>query len=79
MLIAKLGCTHTEQPSVVPTISDEWFCLSCLTIHNNEVGLCGYCSEFVTGDLETSYISGCLMCDGQIGHHIASRAYSRDD
>ncbi|HBB33010.1 MAG TPA: hypothetical protein DDZ80_31365 [Cyanobacteria bacterium UBA8803] len=71
-------CEYTEQPSVVPTIDDEWFCLSCLTTHD-EAGFCGYCSEFVTGDLEDSYMSGCLMCDGQMGHYMTSRAYNRDD
>jgi hypothetical protein len=71
-------CEYTGQPSVVPTTDDEWFCLSCLTTHD-EVGSCGYCSEFVAGDLEDSYMSGCLMCDGQMGHYMTSRAYNRDD
>lgn len=71
-------CEYTEQPSVVPTTDDEWLCLACLTTHD-EVGSCGYCSEFVAGDLEGSYMSGCLMCDGQMGHYMTSRAYNRDD
>jgi hypothetical protein len=71
-------CEYPKQPSVVPTTDDEWLCLSCLTTHN-EVGSCDYCSEFVAGDLEDSYMSGCLMCDGQMGHYMYSRAYNRDD
>ena len=70
-------CEYTGQPSVVP-IGDEWLCLSCLNTHT-QVDSCGYCSAFVAGDLEDSFMSGCLMCEGQMGHYMNSRAYNRDD
>jgi hypothetical protein len=70
-------CEYTEQPSVIPT-GDGWLCLSCLTTHD-QVDYCGYCNEFVAGDVEDSYMSGCLMCEGQMGHYMDSRAYNRDD
>lgn len=57
------NCEYTTQPSVVLTTDDEWLCLSCLTTHN-QVDYCGYCNEFVAGDLEDSYFFGCLMCEG---------------
>ncbi|MCF2146017.1 hypothetical protein IQ276_006020 [Desmonostoc muscorum LEGE 12446] len=70
-------CEYTGQPSVIP-VDDAWLCLSCLTTHE-QVDYCGYCSEFVAGDLEDSYMSGCLMCEGQMDHYMNSRAYNRDD
>jgi hypothetical protein len=70
-------CEYIEQPSVVP-IEDKWLCVSCLNIHV-QVGDCGYCGEFVSGDWEHTFFSGCLMCEGQMGHYMNSRAYNRDD
>lgn len=43
----------------------------CLTCGNEfaEVGECEFCNESVAGDLEGSYLSGCMFCDGYIGWH----------
>ncbi len=70
-------CEYRQQSSVIPT-DDGWLCLSCLTTHE-QADYCGYCSEFVAGNVENSYMSGCLMCEGQMGHYMNSRAYNRDD
>lgn len=60
-------CEYTDQPSVV--LKDNiWVCLSCGNIHE-EVGYCGYCNELVAGDLEDSFLLGCLMCPGQMQHY----------
>lgn len=67
-------CEETEQPTVVP-FGDVWLCLSCLEIHDN-VGSCGYCNETVTGDLEDSFLLGCLLCEGQMSHYMNSSAYA---
>jgi hypothetical protein len=32
-------------------------------------GTCEWCSEDVAGDTSDSYLSGCMFCDGLIGHH----------
>lgn len=66
-------CEYTKQQSVV-LFGINWLCLSCLEIHE-EVGNCGYCDEFIAGDLENSFLSGCLMCDGQMGHYMSSSSY----
>ncbi|OCQ91974.1 hypothetical protein BCD64_26345 [Nostoc sp. MBR 210] len=71
-------CEYTKQPSVIHTTDDEWLCLSCFITHD-QVDFCNYCNEFVAGDLEDSYISGCLMCEGQMGHYLTSKAYNYDD
>lgn len=70
-------CEYSEQASVV-FLESTWVCLFCLETHQ-EVGHCGYCGEFVAGDLEDSFLAGCLMCDGQMAHYMTSRAYNHDD
>jgi len=70
-------CQYTGCPSVIST-GDEWLCLNCLTTHQ-QIEQCEYCSEFVTGDIENSYMLGCLMCEGQMEHYMNSRAYNWDD
>jgi hypothetical protein len=50
---------------------ESWLCFSCLKIHD-EVGVCDYCNEFITGNLENSFLDGCLFCDGQMGRYMES-------
>ncbi len=69
-------CEYGEQQSVV-LLENTWVCLSCLEIHQ-EIGHCGSCDEFIAGDLEDSFLSGCLMCNGQMGHYLNSSAYNDD-
>jgi len=59
-------CAFVEFPTVVLFNDKGWLCLSCLTLHE-KVGECRYCNSFVAGDLEYSYLSGCVMCEGKIG------------
>jgi formylmethanofuran dehydrogenase subunit E len=66
-------CEYTEQPSVV-RLGDKWICFYCQRIHD-EVGNCDYCGESVAGNLEDSFLSGCLMCDGQMDRYMNSKAY----
>jgi hypothetical protein len=69
-------CEYSDQPTVVQ-FENIWLCLSCLEPHD-QVGWCEYCNEFVAGNLDDSFLSGCLMCEGQMGHYLSSSAY-RDD
>jgi len=59
-------CEHTEEPTVTQ-LGDKWLCLYCHTIHE-DTGNCEWCSSFVTGNLEDSSWSGCVMCEGRQGH-----------
>lgn len=59
-------CERTEQYTVVPW-SDGYICLNC-TSPFQLISHCGWCSETVAGDLESSYLTGCLMCDGSFGN-----------
>ena len=69
-------CEYLDEPTVVE-FGHKWLCIFCLEPHEH-VGDCGYCGQFVSGDMEDSFLSGCLMCEGQMGHYMNSRAY-RDD
>ncbi len=63
------SCEHFKQPTVVP-FENIWLCLSCLKSYDyNQVGNCEFCGEFVSGNLDDSFLSGCLMCEGVAGYH----------
>lgn len=71
------SCNDTQSTNSVVKLGDKWICFSCQAIHK-DVGHCEYCNEFIAGDLEDTFLSGCLMCDGQMGHYMDSRAYNDD-
>jgi hypothetical protein len=58
-------CEYRELRSVVP-LGSAYYCLSCAEKHD-AIGQCEWCSDFVAGVLENSYLSGCMMCDGRSG------------
>jgi hypothetical protein len=69
-------CSDCSSLSSVVKLGEKWICFSCHKIHNdNDVGCCGYCDAFIAGNLEDSFLSGCLMCEGQMGHYMNSKAY----
>jgi hypothetical protein len=73
-------CNYCKTESSLVELGKKWFCFSCHTVHNyKNVGCCEYCNAFIAGNLENTFLSGCLMCEGQMGHYINSRAYNRDD
>ena len=57
-------CENVEVRSVVP-LGGVLICLSCLEEHSS-IGQCGWCSEYVAGDMEDSYLTGCLLCSGRM-------------
>lgn len=62
-------CQDFKQPTVVP-YENIWLCLSCLKSYDdNQVGNCEFCGEFVSGNLDDSLLSGCLMCEGLGGYY----------
>lgn len=71
------SCNDTASTNSVVKLGDKWICFSCQEIHD-DVEHCEYCNEFITGDLEDTFLSGCLMCDGLMGHYMNSRAYNDD-
>jgi hypothetical protein len=64
-LLAYCHCCINFKPSVVE-LSNKWICLVCLELHD-EPGHCGWCNEYVTGDLEGSVYYGCSQCEGRRG------------
>ncbi|KAM3092054.1 hypothetical protein ACKFKF_32170 [Phormidesmis sp. 146-12] len=70
-------CNDSETANSVVKLGDKWICFSCQVVHD-DVGHCEYCNELIAGDLEDTFLSGCLMCDGQMGHYMNSSAYNDD-
>jgi hypothetical protein len=69
-------CSDCSSLSSVVKLGEKWICFSCHKIHNdNDVGYCKYCYRFIAGNLEHSFLSGCFMCEGQMGHYMNSKAY----
>lgn len=52
--------------TVVRTEDDNYVCASCFGVFE-QVGECGWCNEFNTGDMEDSFYTGCNFCDGRLG------------
>jgi hypothetical protein len=60
-------CERTDHATVVP-FEGGYLCLNCASTFTSW-DHCGWCSTPIAGaDLSTSYLSGCMMCDGQIGN-----------
>jgi hypothetical protein len=69
-------CSDCSSLSSVVKLGEKWICFSCPKIHNdNDVGYCKYCHRFIAGNLEDNFLSGCFMCEGQMGHYMNSKAY----
>jgi hypothetical protein len=63
------NCNNCKTESSVVQLGKKWFCFSCHTVHNyKNVGCCDYCNAFIAGNLENTFLSGCLMCGGQMEH-----------
>ena len=60
------NCSECEGYHTVGTIEDRSFCFQC-HLFQSPMGVCEWCNEKATGDLEGSYYSGCVMCDGKAG------------
>lgn len=59
-------CDRSDHYTVVP-YGDGYICLSCASTFTH-TSHCGWCSEPIAGDLEDSYLTGCMMCEGRFGH-----------
>ncbi len=53
--------------TVARTRNDDYVCMSCFE-RFEYVTRCAWCNEANTGDMDGSYLSGCISCEGLIGH-----------
>jgi hypothetical protein len=60
-------CEYPEKPTVVP-FNDQWLCLHCQYIHSQAIE-CAWCNTFVAGSYENTYLTGCMWCEGMMGHY----------
>jgi ssDNA-binding Zn-finger/Zn-ribbon topoisomerase 1 len=60
-------CEYSEEETVVAH-GDGYLCLACGN-QFDRIGSRGWCNENIAGDISESYTSGCMFCEGYIGHH----------
>ena len=62
-------CASCEsyEPSVI-NVHDTFICLSCYD-EFDRIGYCEWCHEGIGGIAEETYLGGCHMCEGWIGHN----------
>ncbi len=60
-------CTSCERVRSVIEYEGRYLCLGCLELFD-EIGTCGWCGDWNAGDMENSYLEGCVLCEGRFGH-----------
>ncbi len=61
-------CSECEGVETAVPCCGGYVCLACFTYFDYEdMEQCKYCSTLCTSKLESSYLSGCLACDGKFG------------
>jgi hypothetical protein len=54
--------------SVMPLKNGIWFCINCFSpFEDDEIECCQFCGDYSAGDLDDSYLNGCVVCKGKIG------------
>jgi hypothetical protein len=64
--IAFCGLCGTGEPTAIE-LGDHWVCLNCLAIPGTAEN-CEWCGALTAGLRENSYLEGCEICDGRLGH-----------
>lgn len=59
------NCEWTDQQSVVPW-EDHYLCLNCFEPYDY-ISVCEWCNEKNAGNVEDSYLYGCVLCEGRFG------------
>lgn len=64
-------CTNCDgYQTVVPFVSGV-ICASCFkTFVEAEIQQCGWCSDMNAGDMEDSFLAGCVACEGSVSYHF---------
>ena len=62
------NCDECQGYHSVCEFGEAYLCVSCLT-YCPVLGRCGWCNDYMTGDDEDTYVTGCEHCDGYAGHH----------
>ncbi len=58
------NCSYCDgYHTVKRTENDKWICTQCMSMFDS-LECCQWCSDFNTGDMQNSYISGCNFCEG---------------
>lgn len=61
-------CTACDGYHTVVPFDYSYICCCCFTLYDDEdINQCGWCSDMNAGELEESYSSGCVACEGRTG------------
>ncbi|WP_153304139.1 hypothetical protein [Desulfovermiculus halophilus] len=65
---SRAHCSECEGFETVVPFGGLYLCLQCLnSFDEEELHECEYCGSLCTTELEMSYLTGCLACDGKFG------------
>ena len=62
------NCDECQGYHTVCEYEGGYLCTNCFT-YFDAVGQCEYCSDYMTGDTEGTYATGCEHCEGTAGRH----------
>lgn len=62
------NCDECQGYHTVCEYESGYLCINCFT-YFNAVGQCEYCSDYMTGDTEGTYATGCEHCEGTAGRY----------
>lgn len=68
LALTPANCSECEGYHTVIEHSGRYLCVNCLDV-NDELQQCEWCSEYSTGDMADSYLTGCGICEGHAGWH----------
>lgn len=65
---SRAHCSECNMLDTVVPFGGLYLCLQCLISYNEEeLQQCEYCGSICTTELEMSYLTGCLACNGKFG------------
>lgn len=62
------NCDECQGYHTVCEYEGGYLCANCFT-YFEALGQCEYCSDFMTGDTENTYATGCEHCEGIAGRY----------
>jgi hypothetical protein len=60
-------CEYSPR-SVVPLDNEDWVCLNCIAFYH-QVDQCEWCGEWIAGEADGTYLTGCSNCSGRLGRN----------
>lgn len=68
LALTPANCGECDTYQSVIERDGQYLCLNCLDL-SEQLAQCEWCSEYGTGDMSESYLTGCGFCEGSSGWH----------